>query len=61
MATSAPNMASADSCPITLHVAMQSAVERPHVGQISPDKNMNFRYAGKQPAGYSKRSIYPIS
>ena len=38
-------MASADFYPITLHVAMQSAVKRPHVGQISPDKNVNFRYA----------------
>ena len=61
MATSAPTMASADFCPITLHVAMQSAVLRPHVGQISPDKNVNFRYAGKRPEGDSGRSIYPIS
>ncbi len=38
-------MASADFCPFTLHVAMHSAVIRPHVEQISPDKNVNFRYA----------------
>jgi len=37
-------MASADFCLITWHVTMQSAVERPLVRQISPDKNMNFRY-----------------
>jgi len=47
MATSAPTMASADFCRITLHVAMQNAVERPHVEQISPDKNVNFHYTGK--------------
>ena len=37
-------MASADSCPITLHVAIRGAVkkQRPHVGQASPDKNVNF-------------------
>ena len=38
-------MASADFCLITLHVSIQSAVKRPHVRQISPDKNVNFRYA----------------
>ena len=37
-------MAAADFCPVTLHVAMHSAVKRPHVGQISPDKDVNFRY-----------------
>jgi len=37
-------MAAADFCLITEHVAMQSAVERPLVRQISPDKNVNFRY-----------------
>ena len=35
-------MAAADFCPITLLVAMHSAVKRPHVRQISPDKNVNF-------------------
>jgi hypothetical protein len=39
-----PTMASADFCLITPHVAMQSAVFRPHARQISPDKNVNFRY-----------------
>jgi len=41
-----PTMAPADSCPITLHVAMLSAVVKydPHVGQVSPDKNVNCRY-----------------
>ena len=38
-------MAAADFCPITLHVAMQSAVKRPRAGQISPDKGVNFCYA----------------
>jgi hypothetical protein len=39
-------MASADSCPITLHVAIRGAAkkQRPHVGQASPDKNVNCRY-----------------
>ena len=37
-------MAAADFCLITAHVAMQGAVERLHVRQISPDKSMNFRY-----------------
>ena len=37
-------MAAADFCLITLHVAMHSAVKRPHVRQISPDKDVNFRY-----------------
>ena len=38
-------MAAADFCPIPWHVAMSGAVKRPLVGQISPDKNVNFRYA----------------
>ena len=32
------------SCLITRHVTMQGAVERPLVRQISPDKNVNYRY-----------------
>ena len=38
-----PTMASADSCPITQYVAMTCAVVkyRPHVEQVSPDKNVN--------------------
>jgi len=31
-------------CLITEQVTMQSAVFRPHVRQISPDKNVNFHY-----------------
>ena len=37
-------MAAADFCLITEHVAMQGAVLRPPVRQISPDKDVNFRY-----------------
>jgi hypothetical protein len=37
-------MASADFYLITLHVAMQGAAFRPHARQISPDKDVNFRY-----------------
>jgi hypothetical protein len=37
-------MASADFCLITEHVAMQGAVFRPPVRQISPDKNVNCCY-----------------
>ena len=38
-------MTSADSCPITLHVAMQGAAkQQPHVGQASPDKGVIFHY-----------------
>jgi hypothetical protein len=37
-------MAAADFCLITEQVTMQSAVFRPHVRQISPDKNVNFHY-----------------
>jgi len=37
-------MTAADFCLITMHVAMQGAVLRPHARQISPDKNVNFRY-----------------
>ena len=37
-------MAAADFCLITPHVATQGAVFRPHDAQISPDKNVNFRY-----------------
>ena len=44
MTTSALTMASADFCLITRHVTMQGAVERPLVRQISPDKNVNYRY-----------------
>jgi hypothetical protein len=40
-------MASADSCPVTRHVAMQGAAFRHRkrqAGQVSPDKNVNCRY-----------------
>ena len=37
-------MAAADFCLITEHVAMQGAVFRPPVRQISPDKDVNYRY-----------------
>ena len=37
-------MAAADFCLITGHVAMQGAVFRPPVRQISPDKDVNCRY-----------------
>jgi len=41
----APTMASADSCPITTTVASGRAIEKQwHVGQVSPDKNVNCRY-----------------
>jgi hypothetical protein len=49
-------MAAADFCLITAHVAMQGAVFRPHVRQISPDKDVNPAMAGLH-----NRSIYPIS
>jgi len=42
----APNMASADSCPIILDVATQDAAKTATAyGQASPDKNVIFRYA----------------
>jgi hypothetical protein len=44
MAMSALTMAAADFCLITEHVAMQGAVFRPPVRQISPDKDVNCRY-----------------
>jgi hypothetical protein len=44
MTISTLTMASADFCLITCYVTMQSAVERPLVRQISPDKDVNFRY-----------------
>ena len=38
-------MASADSCPITAAVARYRAIRKQwHVGQVSPDKNVNCRY-----------------
>jgi hypothetical protein len=39
----------------------KKAKQRPLVGQVSPDKNVIFRYAGKRPQGNSERSIYRIS
>ena len=45
LTTSSPTMAAADFCLITQHVTTQGAVERPLARQISPDKNVNFRYA----------------
>ncbi len=44
-------------CPITRYVTIPIAAKRPHIGQISSDKNVIFLHTGKRPAGDSERSI----